>query len=206
MRHDRVAVATIVTLLLCTPAFAESSTQSIPPFGGCIGILVIYFCVKRRTQEIGGWLLYFYIQLYVALIAEVAVVITGLENYIPGSWAAAPGLYWWFLASTMPAQVSTVAQLILAETLRRSRDATWLAWLRAAFWLDLVFVGLALAIDAKLFRDNLALDGMALLWPMIWLPYLYISKRVKRVFVLKDWVTPPAALGLGLAPGGPTKG
>ena len=205
MRRDDVLATAMLSLLCCAPAFAESSSPSPPPFGGCIGILVIYICVKRRTQEIGGWLLYFYIQLYVGAVAVLGAVAMNYQNYLPSSWSAAPSLYWLFLASTVPGQLVMPAQLVLAEMLRRSRDPRYLSWLRAALWIDLLSVAAALAIDAEYFRDNLIFDGLALAWPVVLLPYLYVSKRVNRVFVLKDWVTPAAVPSLGIA-GGPTGG
>ena len=46
----------------------DSVAAALPPLrlvGTCVSVLVIYVCVKRRPQEIGGWLLYYYIQLYI---------------------------------------------------------------------------------------------------------------------------------------------
>lgn len=41
-------------------------------------------------------------------------------------------------------------------------------------------------IDSRFFPDALLLDALSILWPAIWIPYFYFSKRVKRVFKISE--------------------
>ncbi len=188
-------------MLLATTVFADSGSQSSPPpVSGCGGLILLYICSKRKEQEIGGWLLYYYIQLYLGLFVTVAMFAASFDNYRPDSWSGAPELYPWFLASTLPLLLLTPAELVVAEKLRRSRDPRFLKWLRAVLWAGLAVALLGGAIDMAKFPSNLLLDVIPLVWPLIWLPYFHRSTRVKKVFITKDWFVPWAAMpgGLGL--------
>lgn len=184
-----------LVLVLCLaslsifPAFAASSGQPSPPAGSIIGGLVVwYICAKRKAREIGGWLLYLYIQLYVGVLIALFLNFLAIRNYLPSSWASNPGLYPLFLLSAAPGLIILLIQAVVAERLRRSRDVRFLRMLRTVFWIDLASVGVSFLIDSAEFRDSLPLDALHLIWPAIWLPYLYFSKRVKRVFETRDWI------------------
>ena len=184
-------VAAVTLCLFVAPLFADSGSSSAPFPGGIGAIIMWYICSSRRKQEIGGWLLYFYIQLYIGVIITVVALAVSFKNYLPATWAAEPQLYPLFLLSMVPAVIIFPVQLVIAEKLRRSRDSHFVAMLRYALWADLLLTALATAIDQKYFPDNLALDIFAFIWPVIWIPYLHMSKRVKAVFVTKTWLVPP---------------
>jgi hypothetical protein len=194
LKRRDVLVCVGGTLLLAAVAFADDATHSSPPpAGGCGALIMAYICSRRKKEEIGGWLLYYYIQLYIGLIATVVILAVSLENYKPTSWSAAPSLYPWFLLSTVPGILVVPAQVIAAEVLRRSRSARFLRWLRVVLWIDAACAVLAVAIDLAYFRDSLFLDILPIIWVTVWLPYFYVSTRVKKVFVTKDWLVPDLA-------------
>src|SRR5207253_8049083 len=94
--------------------FASDSNKSSPTssLGSLIGVLIVwYICSSRRKKEIGGWLLYFYIQLYVGVIVTVAIGLFSFRNYIPSTWATNPSLYPLFLLSTLPTLMLLPVQL-----------------------------------------------------------------------------------------------
>jgi hypothetical protein len=76
MFRNRTRIFGIVLAFLsfCAPVFAADGTgQAAPVPGGGIGALIMwYVCGSRKKQEIGGWLLYYYIQLYLAVIVSLA--------------------------------------------------------------------------------------------------------------------------------------
>jgi hypothetical protein len=202
MTRARIIRAAVALALLSSPLWADTGSQSSPASGtGCIGIIVLYFCYKRKEQEIGGALLYYYIQLYLGTLLTAVMFLRSLESYHPGSWSAAPHLYPWFLASALPGVLVMPAQLFVAERLRLSRNDRFLQWLRAVLWAGLAAALTGGAIDAVHFREYLIFDFIGLVWPCIWLPYFYRSTRVRRVFTTKDWHVPDptAVLGLGAA-------
>jgi hypothetical protein len=178
--------------LLCAsvaPAAAQNASQSSSnPVPGLAGLVMVFICAKRKAEEIGGWSLYFYIQLYLGVILTVAMALAWFDNYLPGTWAANPSLYPLFLLSVVPGIFILPIELVTAERLRMTRDARFVGMLRAVLWVQLGAAVIGTAIDAANFPDSLPFDVVSLIWPTIWLPYFYISRRVKRVFVTKDWI------------------
>lgn len=191
--NKRFITALILTTCIVQAAYgAEGSQTTSSPAGGSIGgaLIMWYICNRRRTQEIGGWLLYYYIQLYVGVLLTVVMTAISFDNYLPVSWDAAPNLYPLFLVSTVPAVLLLPIQLGVAEKLRRSRNYSWVQILRYVLWIDLAAAVVGTLIDLTYFADNLAFDALALVWSLVWLPYFYVSKRVSRVFNTKDWLAP----------------
>ena len=186
-------------LLLCVASLpslvvllASDQTHTPPTPTGAIGLIIWLICAARRKREIGGWLLYYYIQLYMGLLVTLLVAAFSFHNYLPSTWATHISLYPLFLLSTLPALVILPLQLVFAERLRLSRDYRHVYSLRIVLWVDLAAAIIASIIDASFFKANLVFDVLALIWPLIWLPYFYKSKRVVRVFQTKDWLpTPP---------------
>ena len=193
MRHPNF-IWLLVPLLRPVSAIAADggATQRAPTSG--IGALVMwYICASRRKYEIGGWLLYYYIQLYIGVIVSVIIAIFSFRNYLPVTWAAKPSLYPLFLLSTVPQLFVLPVQLVAAEMLRKSRDYKYVGTLRLVLWIDLATAVVAAVIDLNSFKESLAFDVLALAWPAVWLPYFYVSKRVKRVFETKNWLMGPSA-------------
>ena len=124
--------------------------------------------------------------LYRVEIGAVISFFLTFDNFLPGSWDSAPDEYPWFIISTLLGQLALPAQLAVAEKLRFSRDARWLQWLRAFLWVDLALSVTETGIDSRFFPDALLLDALSILWPAIWIPYFYFSKRVKRVFKISE--------------------
>ena len=162
------------------------SLVQLPPLGG--GLWSVAWGVisySQRKKEIGGWLFFYYVQLYVGSVLVALVLVLAL---LPGSWTGPPELYGAYLLATVPTAAVVIAQAIVANRLRRSRDAAYLVLLRRILRAHLVLALIKTAIDAKFFPASSLFDGVAVLWPALWLPYFYRSVRVGHVFVTKDWM------------------
>jgi hypothetical protein len=170
---------------------ADASTPSRSPLGGLGTVVIWLICANRKKKEIGGWLLLFYIQMYGGALMTLIFTPVSISNYNPASWVETPALYPLFLISTLPGIVLRFVELFVAERARRGRSWTLIRTLRMLLWIDIGAAIVGALIDGAYFEDSLPLSVLALAWPSIWLPYFYFSKRVRRVFDIKDWPAEP---------------
>jgi hypothetical protein len=190
MRHCKYNsfLFTILTFFsLSAFAFAadEAQSKSSPTAGGAIIVGIV--CYMARKRPIGGWLLYFYINLYLGLIVALALfVLLSFGNHLKSAWSSS-GLYFLSIAFTLISQLLFVVQAIIATILLKTREWKWIKVLRAILVVDLCWSSISCIIDIVYFPNSLALNFMSLIWPLIWLPYFFRSERVRRVFLLKDW-------------------
>jgi hypothetical protein len=164
------------------------------PVGG-VGILLVlivwYICASRRKKEIGGWLLYYYIQLYIGAIITVLATVDSFDDFLPKTWIDKPDLYPFFLLTTVPALLLLCAQLVASEKLRVSRNYIYVPILRYILFANIVYSLIAMAINNRYFEGSSAAFTMpSMIWPIIWIPYFYFSKRVMSVFKNRDWLSP----------------
>ncbi|HTJ53885.1 MAG TPA: hypothetical protein VL380_00555, partial [Nitrosospira sp.] len=108
-------------LALSLPAFASTDTPNTSFAWGGIGVLLTlviwYVCASRTKEEIGGWLLYYYIRLYIGAITVVLVTVGARDNYLPKTWINEPDLYPFFLLTTVPGLLFYCAEFVVAEKL-----------------------------------------------------------------------------------------
>src|SRR3989441_5766468 len=127
----------------------DTGTQ-VPPLGGLIWpILWAIVSYSRRKEEIGGWLFFYYGQLY---LGSVLTVLLLLANFQP-----ADPLY---LFTIVPLSAIIIAQTVVAHRLRRTRDPAYLIPLRRILWAHLVFAIIKIAIDSKYSPIATILDGI----------------------------------------------
>ena len=182
-------------LALSLPVFASTDIPNTSFAWGGIGVLLTlviwYVCASRTKEEIGGWLLYYYIRLYIGAITVVLVTVGARDNYLPKTWINEPDLYPFFLLTTVPGLLLYCAEFVVAEKLRMSRNYAYVPVLRYILFASLASSLIAIAINIKYFEGISAgvLNIMTVIWPIIWIPYFYFSKRVKSVFKNRDWLS-----------------
>jgi len=193
-----ILVSLHIPLLIATPVFAvdevNSALKSVKTLWNLWSLILIILCVARRKREIGGWLLYYYIQLYSGTIFSIILLLISFQNYLPLTWGGVTGLYLLFLLSTIPSIVILFLELIYAERLRKSRSFAHIRPFRTVLWFHFGFAVLGLLIDLMVFQDNVPLAVIGLIFPTIWLLYFYYSKRVARVFRTHDWIVTQSAM------------
>ncbi len=113
------------------------------------------------------------------------------DNYLPKAWINEPDLYPFFLLTTVPGLLLYCAEFVVAEKLRMSRNYAYVPVLRYILFASLASSLIAIAINIKYFEGSSAgvLNIMTMIWPIIWIPYFYFSKRVKSVFKNRDWLS-----------------
>jgi len=165
-----------------------SNNQYTPTFPG--GIIAWIVCKARKRNEYGGWLLYFYWQLYAGVVMTAIFFWINLQSYVPENFGDDRARYYWFLLSTVPTLLIFCLQVAVATILISVRTWDMLRLLRGLVLAQVVASFVALLIHAKMFPDNIGLTLTFSLIPYCcWLAYFYLSKRVKHVFKFHDWDT-----------------
>jgi hypothetical protein len=178
-----------VVVLAAIPALAaKSSSPSYVPGLVALGPLWMYWlCNSQKHKSIGGWLLYFYIQIYLGVPLVTAVFLVSSWPHLEASrWTDQTAFALFTLKSILPLVMIT-AQAIMATLLLRKREWMMVNLLRGLFVADLLSAMFCVAIDAIYWPSMLVRGTAALLWPIIWLGYFSYSKRVQRVFKTHDW-------------------
>ena len=185
-----LAQAIYLVLLFVATAYAESQTPSTrnigaPIFGAAIAALI---CYRARRRAIGGWLLYYYIQLYGGALMIGIMTLASLSNYYPQNWPD-KSLYTLFLLSTIPTDLASIVEIIVASCLlsKRFRNSSTINILRGVFVFAFIFSIIGICIDLGHWKESIPLDILGMLWPGIWFFYFTFSKRVNAVFRKNEW-------------------
>ena len=190
-----IGITAFGLLALSLPAFASTDTSGTSFQAGWVGVLLTlliwYVCASRRKKEIGGWLLYYYIRLYIGVIIVVLVAVSSYDSYLPEAWTDKPDLYPFFLWSTVPGLLLYCTEFVVAEKLRTSRNYFYVHILRYILFAALASSLTAMVIKSKYFEEDSTtfFNITTMVWPIIWIPYFYLSKRVKSVFKNRDWLS-----------------
>jgi S1-C subfamily serine protease len=180
-------IAALLLVITQASVFASAAAQTKTNPGPAAALVVAILCYAVRKQPIGGWLLYYYISLYTSLAVSLLLLATTLQNYSPARWQSTE-LYALAIATTALGQLPLLAQAVVATILLKGREWAWLKLLRAILIAGVICIGLSIVLDSVFFRgDQTVLDWFALVWTVIWLAYFFGSKRVKRVFLSRDW-------------------
>ena len=161
-------------------AAALQNPSATAPFGA-IGLVVVVLCITRRNENIGGWLMFFYYQIYASVALSLLSVLRSVETFSPSYWSES-GDYAVYLASVLPRYVAFLFVGIVASVLLSRRTHTWVIHLRIALGAALGLMTLPLLLDALFFPDALIWNVLRVLMLGAWLIYFFVSERVKRVF------------------------
>ncbi len=170
---------------LVAVAATSGGSQYSPTFAPG-GLVAWFVCNGRKRNPIGGWLLYFYWQLYSSLLIGIVLFATNIQSYVPENFDSSTK-YALFLASTVPVLLLFVMECAVATLLLSARTWDMLKLLRWTLLAGVVAGVLGAGIDATYFPDNLGLSAMSIVSDSLWLGYLFRSQRVRHVFCLHDW-------------------
>jgi hypothetical protein len=172
------------TLLLL---LASSNGTSAPTVPG--GILAWIICYRARRNPIGGWLLFFYWQLYGSLFLTTVFFVTSIQSYVPENFDSTEKFALFFV-SVVPELILYLAQIAVATISLSVRTWDVLKLLRLLTAAHVLAGVLGLVIAAMYFPDSEAI-GITLVLDVIpqtlWLIYFFSSRRVKHVFKNHDW-------------------
>jgi len=183
-----LTVTGCIALLASAEALAAASgtsTQS-PAGGGLLVAWLIAYLTRRRA--IGGWLLYFYLQLYMSLLLSLFFIPKIITNLNPTEWDTVLR-YVLFALSVVPVLLAGLLEAFAATKLLFTRNEGNLRFLRKVLFLVLAASIVSIAVDGAYFSDNgaVALDTLTLIFAVIWNLYFAKARRVQLVFVDKAW-------------------
>jgi len=141
-----------------------------------------------RRRAIGGWLLFFYIQLYLSFLLTLLFLPATLGSLRLSEWHSSK-LYVLNLISVVPVLLLGFVEVYAATILlARRTEANVRVLLSILIWLTL-FSAIALGIDLAFFNEEptIYFDVHTLVFALIWLAYFYKAKRVRLVFVERKW-------------------
>lgn len=178
----------ILTLLTTDPAWAASDDAPRQPLAGAGFMVTLAIVYLSRRRAIGGWLLYFYVQLYLSMAISLIFVPQALANLNPSRWDNS-FLYVMFILSVIPVLATEVMEVFAATRLILRRNKENVRFLQNTLLVLVSTSAIALAIDLAYFKEDLSLffDIMTLLFSIIWSAYFWKSKRVRAVFIERKW-------------------
>lgn len=181
-------------------AASTESYQSSPGVGG--GFFIVWgIAYLSRRRAIGGWLLIFYLQLYLSALISVLFVPLLISALQPSRWDNTE-IYVIFLLSIVPYSIVQFVQLVAATLLLVRRSETNLNFLRHVQTALVVLNFISIAIVFICFFTvnperaiGLVVVGAFLLpFAICWSMYFRGSKRVRAVFIDKNWAYQPKPL------------
>jgi hypothetical protein len=178
-------------LMVPWPALADAASQ--PAQNSFFTILFVAWGIAylSRRRAIGGWLFYFYLQLFLSLLFSFIFLPGIISNLNPNSWDSSLR-YVMFLASTVPTLVTQYVEVFAASRLLRTRNAANLNFLRIVLAVLAVASGVGMAIDLQYFVANAVFDVLTFVFALIWSLYFWRAQRVRKVFIENSWTHPDA--------------
>lgn len=170
-----------IAALIATTTSTNTYTPGLP--GGLIAWIV---CNGRKRQQIGGWLLFYYWQLYGGALMTILFFSFGFQNYVPESYTDST-TYHLFLISIAPVLVLFCLQLAVGTMLISVRTWDMLNLLRWTICAELFAAIIGAIIDANHFPESLTFDFLTIVPEALWLAYFFRSHRVAHVFRYHDW-------------------
>ncbi len=173
-------------LVRSVPALAEGTGAAWNPGNpvSALGGLAALVSLLRRKSAIGGWLLYFFLQVTIGSVYSAFQLIEFLlANPRPDGYDL-------LVIANAPPVVALASVVAVSIILTCTREWKWIVPLRAALAILIGTRLVAIAIDAAYFPDKLAFDGLRIGFPAIYLGYFFVSERVDRVFRTRNWGAP----------------
>lgn len=171
-------------------AFAQSDSSTVSKTSaGAGGALVTYLiCNSQKRRPIGGWLLYFYIQLYGGALISLVILSGVRKNFDPTIWED-KALFTLYLISTIPSYIAMLAEVLVGSMLlaKRFKNPQTVNSLRIVLAASFVFGLLGLLIDSAHWPKNVAMDLLPAAMSLLWFFYFTKSTRVRLVFKEGNW-------------------
>lgn len=182
-------LVTAIAFLQTTPVFAASTDTHQQPAASSGLFIAFAIAYLSRRRAIGGWLLYFYLQMYLSLLISLLFVPRVITNLKPSNWDNAL-LYVMFFFSVVPVLVVELVEVVVATRLLFTRSEENLNVLRWTLNALIVASVASIGIDLVWFKEDtgIVFDFItALFFAVIWAVYFRKARRVRVVFIDNNW-------------------
>jgi len=170
--------------VLLVTMLVSSGTQATPALPG--GIIAWIVCNGRKRNPIGGWLMFYYWQLFGGLLLSAVFFASTIQSYVPENFDSGTR-FALFLASAAPGLILLLIQASVATLLLSVRTWNMLRLLRWTLLAQTVAAGITLILEAAYFPENQVFSVLQIIQEGLWLAYFFRSTRVRHVFNLQDW-------------------
>jgi len=184
-----ILIAILYIIITASQAYAANTADvdlsGVRYLWGALSVVfaLVYFTRKR---PIGGFLFYYYFNLYGGLLLLILFSGNLIENLNPNEWEnmALYSLYTISLAPPIILQLiyTVLATRLLYKSQRNLKNVNKLRYLLAIFFVACL---IAFAIDYVNFPEDIFLSTYGLIVATIWMLYFFFSYRVK--YVLANW-------------------
>lgn len=147
--------------------------------GGILAVLAGIAAILRRKHAIGGWLFYFFCQVFLGLVLIVAS--THWNLYSSRAWGE-PARYFLYVLSNLSRAVLLTAIGAVGMMLAVTREWRWVCALRYALATYALLTALKVQADVFCFPSAIQRDTLSMAFPFVWMVYFGVSRRVRRVF------------------------
>jgi hypothetical protein len=188
MTRNQLATILILTVALCSTASDASAATGAASGATGAGLWVAFgIAYLTRRRAFGGWLFYYYLQLFLSTALTLLLAPAVVQNLTPSGWGDR-ALHSLFIFSVVPLYLSKLLEVIAACALlsRRYRLQKYVDYLRYTFLAQAVAGGVALFIEYNHFPENVPMTVMSTALAVIWYLYFDGSCRVDWVLAHSD--------------------
>ena len=158
--------------------------MTLETLGGLLALVCAVAAIVRRKRAIGGWLFYFFCQVFLGLALVAASTHWGY--YSPDFWAD-PATYFLFTLAGLSRSVLLAAVAVLCFLAAETRAWHWIVALQFALTTYGFVTVLKLPVDLYCFPSATPRDALSLFFPAVWIVYFSVSSRVRKVFLDQTW-------------------
>lgn len=167
--------------------YVASNSDFLPVFP--VGIIACIVCNMRKRSAFGGWLLFFYWQLYSGAVLAVLIFLKNFQIYVPENFSSHASSHHWIMVTAVSTIVILSLVVAVGTMLIIVRTRDMLRFLQILLMVQIVAVFAALMVDATYFPDYVAFRVGSLISVGFWIAYFFMSDRVRHVFIWHDWET-----------------
>lgn len=184
--RDYLPIGAALIICLAPSLVYAASNNKIGGFTGLPIAIVLALVYLTRRRAIGGWLLYYYLQLFFTFTITLALIPSYL-NELNSEGMENTELYALFVIPTVSIIFIKILEVFFAARLlvKSKRNLKNVRVLLYVLLASLIANAITLAIDDRYFQDNIGMSMLGFSFAFIWTVYFFFSSRVN--YVLCNW-------------------